>query len=201
MDKERSKAVIPNEPWLWPCNIQVSRFSCSGIEASDGSRGTGQDQPWPPGKVQRTELVSDVLSNSVAARDPGPGVIFRSDRGCQHTSAAYAALAEEVRVTLSLGRTGRGWDNALAESLLSSLKGELTGTRAWPTRAGARRAVVDYITISLARALPSWCIRRMHPGSVTITPDGSIRFGRGRRTVTIPAVPVGPSSRCCRSSG
>jgi hypothetical protein len=45
-----------------------------------------------------------------------------------------------------LGRAdGQCWDNALAESFLSSLKGELIDTRAWPTRAGARRAVVEYI--------------------------------------------------------
>ena len=93
----------------------------------------------------RTELIADALSNAVAARDPGPGVIFHSDRGCQYTSAAYAALAEEHEVTLSVGRTGQCWDNALAESFFSSLKGELTDTRAWPTRAGARRAVVEYI--------------------------------------------------------
>jgi transposase InsO family protein len=93
----------------------------------------------------RTELISGALSNAVAARDPEPGVIFHSDRGCQYTSAAYAALAEEAQVTLSVGRTGQCWDNALAESFFSSLKGELIDTRAWPTRAGARRAVVEYI--------------------------------------------------------
>ena len=27
----------------------------------------------------RTELIADALSNAVAARDPGPGVIFHSD--------------------------------------------------------------------------------------------------------------------------
>jgi transposase InsO family protein len=48
-------------------------------------------------------------------------------------------------VALSLGRTGQCWDNALAESFFASLKGELTGTRPWPTRTAARRAVVDYI--------------------------------------------------------
>jgi len=32
---------------------------------------------------RRTELVSDALSNALAARDPAPGVIFHSDRGCQ----------------------------------------------------------------------------------------------------------------------
>lgn len=93
----------------------------------------------------RTELIADALSNAVAARDPGPGVIFHSDRGCQYTSAAYAALADENEVVLSVGRTGQCWDNALAESFFSSLKGELIDTRAWPTRAGARRAVVEYI--------------------------------------------------------
>ena len=30
----------------------------------------------------RTELISDALSNAVAARDPVHGVIFHSDRGC-----------------------------------------------------------------------------------------------------------------------
>jgi putative transposase len=93
----------------------------------------------------RTELVSDALSNALAARDPEPGVVFHSDRGCQYTSAAYAALAGDCQVTLSAGRTGQCWDNALAESFFSSLKGELIDTRAWPTRAGARRAIVEYI--------------------------------------------------------
>jgi putative transposase len=66
-------------------------------------------------------------------------------KGSSRLSADYAALADECEVTLSVGRTGQCCDNALAESFFSSLKGELIGTRAWPTRGGAKRAVVEYI--------------------------------------------------------
>jgi transposase InsO family protein len=31
----------------------------------------------------RTGLIADALGNAVAARDPDPGVVFHSDRGCQ----------------------------------------------------------------------------------------------------------------------
>ena len=93
----------------------------------------------------RTELVTAALANAVAARAPGPGVIFHADRGCQYTSAEFAALAGDCAVTLSHGRTGQCWDNALAESFFASIKGELLDPRPWPTRAGARRAIVEYI--------------------------------------------------------
>jgi transposase InsO family protein len=93
----------------------------------------------------RTELVADALTNAVAARDPAPGVVFHADRGCQYTSGAYATLAEDLTVTLSSGRTGQCWDNALAESFFASLKGECLDQQPWPTRTAARRATVEYI--------------------------------------------------------
>jgi putative transposase len=93
----------------------------------------------------RAELVADALANATAARDPEPGVIFHSDRGCQYTSAAFGVLAEDCQVILSVGRKGQCWDNAVAESFFASLKGELIDAQAWPTRAAACRAVVEYI--------------------------------------------------------
>jgi transposase InsO family protein len=93
----------------------------------------------------RTSLVADALTNAVAARDPVPGVIFHSDKGCQYTSGDYATLADDLEVALSTGRTGQCWDNALAESFFASLKGECLDQQPWPTRAAARRATVEYI--------------------------------------------------------
>lgn len=94
----------------------------------------------------RTELISDALTNALAARDPEPGVIFHSDRGCQYTSHDFALLAADHDVRLSVGRTGSCWDNALAESWFSALKTECIDRRPWPTRASARAAVVAYIS-------------------------------------------------------
>jgi transposase InsO family protein len=93
----------------------------------------------------RTELVADALANAVAARDPVPGVIFHSDKGCQYPSGDHARLADDLEVALSTGRTGQCWDNALAESFFASLKGECLDQQPWPTRAAARRATVEYI--------------------------------------------------------
>ena len=53
-------------------------------------------------------------------------------------------LAGDLEVTLSMGRTGQCWDNALAESFFASLRGECLDQQLWPTRAAAR-ATIEYI--------------------------------------------------------
>ena len=72
-------------------------------------------------------------------------MIFHSDRGCQYTSQQFAALAHQLGVRLSVGRTGQCWDNALAESFFATIKRELLDTSSWPSRAAARTAIFDFI--------------------------------------------------------
>jgi len=100
---------------------------------------------WALADHMRTELVEDALIMAFANRAPQRGVIFHSDRGCQYTGRDFADLAHHHGVVLSVGRKGECWDNAVAESFFATIKRELIDTRAWPTRAGARRAVVEYI--------------------------------------------------------
>jgi transposase InsO family protein len=80
----------------------------------------------------RTELVSAALANAIAARNPAPGVIFHADRGCQYTSAEFAGLASDCAVTLSHGRTGQCWDNALSESFSPQSKASSSTFRPGP---------------------------------------------------------------------
>ncbi len=72
-------------------------------------------------------------------------MLRRSIEPGQYTSHDYGVLAADLNVHLSVGRTGQCWDNALAESFFASLKGECLDQQPWPTRATARRAIVDYI--------------------------------------------------------
>lgn len=100
---------------------------------------------WATADHLRTDLVEEALRNAVATRRPQAGVIFHSDRGCQYTSAQFADVARELGVTLSVGRTGQCWDNALAESFFATIKGELLEHRSWQSHAAARAAIFDYI--------------------------------------------------------
>ena len=100
---------------------------------------------WALADHMRTELVEDALEMAFVNRAPDKGVIFHSDRGCQYTSSDFANLARDNGVVLSVGRKGECWDNAVAESFFATLKRELIDTRSWPTRAGLRRAVFEYI--------------------------------------------------------
>jgi transposase InsO family protein len=100
---------------------------------------------WALADHMRTELVEEALEMAFANRAPDKGVIFHSDRGCQYTSGDFAELTRTNGVVLSVGRKGECWDNAVAESFFATIKRELIATRAWPTRAGLRRAVFEYI--------------------------------------------------------
>jgi putative transposase len=100
---------------------------------------------WALADHMRTELVEDALTMAFEHRAPDHGVIFHSDRGCQYTSADFAELARANGFVLSVGRKGECWDNAVAESFFATIKRELIDTRSWPTRAGLRRGLFEYI--------------------------------------------------------
>ncbi|WP_181383813.1 IS3 family transposase [Streptomyces sp. NWU339] len=100
---------------------------------------------WATADHLRTELVAEALQSACRRRRPAGSVIFHSDRGCQYTSREFTFLAGELGVRLSVGRTGRCWDNALAESFFATLKSELFGDRPWPSRAAAHTAVFEWI--------------------------------------------------------
>ena len=102
---------------------------------------------WSMADHMRVELVADALTMAHTHGRIGEGAVFHSDRGSVYTSAAYADLAQDYGVRLSVGRTGVCWDNAVAESFFSMLKNEMYHRYTFTTRARARFAVMDYIEV------------------------------------------------------
>jgi hypothetical protein len=72
-------------------------------------------------------------------------VLRRPVESAQYTSTQYANLARDLGVTLSVGRKGQCWDNAVAESFFATLKTELIHRRAWPIHKATTSAIFDYI--------------------------------------------------------
>jgi len=96
----------------------------------------------------RTELVSDALL--MAARNctfTGGVTVFHSDRGTQYLSAEFAAVAQQLGVFRSVGRTGICYDNAWAESFNGTLKNERVYRTQYPTREHAMKDIGRYIEL------------------------------------------------------
>ncbi len=93
----------------------------------------------------RTELITDALDMAIAARHPGPGVIFHSDRGTQYTSGQFDRYCTKNNIRRSLGKTGICYDNAVSESFFATYKKELIHTRPWPDLKSLLEVTVEWI--------------------------------------------------------
>jgi len=90
-------------------------------------------------------LVVDAISMAIARRKPKPGLVHHSDRGSQYTSIAMGRTLRDSKIMASMGSKGDPWDNACAESCISTIKNELVKRRTFTTRDQARLALFRYI--------------------------------------------------------
>jgi len=102
---------------------------------------------WSMAGHLRTELVLDALDMAISQRDPAPGLVHHSDHGCQYTSLAFGRRLTDAKIAGSMGTVGDALDNAVAESFFATLECELLDRYPWPTRAGLRTAVFDFIEV------------------------------------------------------
>ena len=84
----------------------------------------------------------DALRMAVARRNPTRGLLHQSDRGAQY---ACREMLEEHGMLQSMSRTGDYHDNAMTESLWTTLKKELVQDRRFSAHEEARTAVFEWI--------------------------------------------------------
>jgi putative transposase len=101
---------------------------------------------WQLASHMRQSLVGDAFEMALAARQKHEdGLIAHSDNGSQYTSYEYTERLVQAGIAPSRGRTGTALDNAMAESVIATLKRELISRYRWPTRLDLELALVTYI--------------------------------------------------------
>jgi putative transposase len=101
---------------------------------------------WQLAPHMRQSLVTDAFEMALHARQEHEGgLIAHSDNGAQYTSCEYTERLIRAGIAPSRGRTGTALDNAMAESVISTIKRELIKRYSWPTRLDLELALVSYI--------------------------------------------------------
>lgn len=94
----------------------------------------------------RAALAVTALQMALTTRRPAPGqLIHHSDRGVQYACGEYSALLATHGIQSSMSRVGSPYDNAQAESFMSTLKREEVDGRAYRTAHEARRSIGSFI--------------------------------------------------------
>jgi len=94
----------------------------------------------------RAALAVAALPMALEVRRPQPGqLIHHSDRGAQYACAEYSALLAAHGIQPSMSRVGSPYDNAKAESFMSTLKREEVDGRDYRTAWEARRSIGSFI--------------------------------------------------------
>jgi putative transposase len=92
-----------------------------------------------------TELVQAAVQMAVGRRQPAPGLLHHTDRGSQYAGQVDQGLLAVHGIRCSRSRKGECLDNAVAERVFGSRKGERTAHREYATRQDARADVIEYI--------------------------------------------------------
>ena len=102
------------------------------------------DTPWASSTTRA--LVITALDMAATTRGGFPtGVVLHADRGTQFTSEKLTAYMRAVKGTVSMGRAGVCWDNAMAESFWATLTTEYYYRRTFTTRNQVYTGVATWI--------------------------------------------------------
>jgi putative transposase len=100
---------------------------------------------WSMAERLHADIVVDAVCMALTRRDPPPGLIHHSDRGAQYRSLLFGKTLAASGVAASMGSRGDAYDNAITESVMSTIKNELVEREVFESKDIARLAVFDYI--------------------------------------------------------
>jgi putative transposase len=102
---------------------------------------------WAMSQSIDSNLVTEALQMALARRRPKPGLVHHTDQGRQYAAGSYRQWLSAHGIEASMSRKGDCFDNACAESFISTLKNELVHHVQFKTREEARTAIFEYIEV------------------------------------------------------
>lgn len=100
---------------------------------------------WSLGRSLQTALPLAALTQAIAERQPGHGLVHHSDRGTQYASNEYVKRLEEAHMTISMSRPARPWENAYCESFMGTLKREQISCVRYSTLEELQQSITEFI--------------------------------------------------------
>lgn len=101
---------------------------------------------WAMDEHLRASLAVSALEMAIKARRPAPGtLIHHSDRGVQYACCEYSQVLAAHDIQPSMSRIANPYDNAKAESFMSTLKQEEVDGRDYRNLNHAREAITVFI--------------------------------------------------------
>jgi len=95
--------------------------------------------------MKASETTIPALVHAYNRFNPGPGLIFHSDRGIQYACDNFKEQLSSYKMIQSMSAKGNCWDNAVAESFFATLKKELVYRTNYKIRHEARQSIFRYI--------------------------------------------------------
>ena len=101
---------------------------------------------WHLSASLAVEGALQALAMAQASQPPHvPGCLHHSDHGIQYTARTYQAALQRMGLRPSMGRIGNAYDNALAERVIGTLKGEYGIEGPFPNEHLARQALQEAV--------------------------------------------------------
>jgi putative transposase len=155
-DRARELAVVDGLNQLWVADltyvaITVGFVYVALIMDAWSRRIVG----YAIGRRIDARLTLAALDAAIGARHPPPGCIHHSDRGSQYAAQAYRDRLVAAGLVGSMGRRGNPYDNAMAESLVKTLKVEGVYPMAFETFEDVAQQLPSFIEKYNARRLHS----------------------------------------------
>lgn len=94
---------------------------------------------------ERVDSSRPLRERHADALEASPQLCIEANDGVQYAGADYQEQLRQSGIVCSMSRKGDCWDNAVAESLFSTLKSELVHRADYVTRSQAKASVFDYI--------------------------------------------------------